>query len=910
MISVPGTRLVAESVTSNGLTTPDIATIPALLAWWADRAPDHPALLAPDRDPVTYGGLAEQVSRTVSMLASIGLGRGDRVAIVLPEGPDLIVALLAAMTASVAAPLSASFTTDEFAFALEDLGVAALVVQAGVESPGRAVAAARDIPIVELLPKREAGAFVLATTVDSRVATVEAARSEDVALVLHTSGSTDRPKRVPLTHANLLASARQSAHFCQLTPADRARHVGPTVYAAAIGSVLASLTAGASVVCCPGFDPVRFFVWIDEFRSTWFNAAPSIHAAILQAVPRHAGSIDHQLRFLRSGGGPLPAATLQGLETAFAAPLVEAYGLTETSPLVTSNRLPPGVRKARSVGVATGCEVRVVDDAGQPLPVDAEGEVVVRGPNVFAGYEDDPAATAAAFLPGGWFRTGDVGRLDQDGYLFLTGRMKEMINRGGAKVSPWEVEEVLRAHPAVAEVVVFALPDPAMGEDVAAVVVLHQNHTATEALLIEHVAPRLAPFKVPGRVILADDIPTGPTGKPRRWDLPEALGLAVPRQSTASPANQIADRASDTEAALGEIVASLLGIEEIDRNDDIFDLGADSLQVTRIMVAVRDRFGVDLPGYVLFEASTIATLAGRVEAARHDTEWRPVDGASHPDVPSTRLVALQPLGDRSPLFLLPGALDGPGGVIPFARLARAVGSNQPCYGFLAEGIVPPRSEEDPDRWLAMTATRCLRDIRRLKPSGPYLLGGGCLGGVIAVEMATQLREAGEQVAALILIDTLHPRLMRSGSREPRGTVARASRARWTATFRSVVRAAAATAPASLKRQVTGRPPGAAADLRGRDSRAGTAGAGRARARARVDAVRRTHPRPYPDQMVLVVNEEWHQRHPNLGWGDVAGGGVEVHVVPGTHRVYRDGHVAPIVPWVRACLDRAHRGEEA
>jgi len=909
MVSVPGTRDAAESAMWDGAPAPDFSTIPALLAWWADRAPNHPALLAPDRDAVTYGELARQVSQAASMLTSIGLGRRDRVAIVLPEGPDLIVALLAAMTASVAAPLSASFTTDEFAFALEDLGVVALVVQAGAESPARAVAAARKIPIVELLPKREAGEFVLATTADSRVATVAAARPEDVALVLHTSGSTDRPKRVPLTHANLLASAHQMTIFCQLTPGERALHIGPTVYAAAIGSVLGSLLAGASVVCCPGFDPVRFFAWIEEFRPTWFRAGPAILTAILQATPRYAGST-HQLRFLRSGGGPLPAATLHGLETAFAAPLVEAYGLTETAPLVTSNRLPPGVRKVGSVGVATGCEVRVVDEAGETLPVDAEGEVVVRGPNVFAGYEGDPAATAAAFLPDGWFRTGDVGRLDQDGYLFLTGRLKEMINRGGAKVSPREVEEVLRAHPAVAEVVVFALPDPVLGEDVATVVVLHPNHAATEALLIEYLATRLAPFKVPGRVIVAETIPTGPTGKPRRWELPEALGLIAPRQSMVGPTNHTADRASDTEAALGEIVASLLGIEEIDRNDDIFDLGADSLLVTRIMVAVRDRFGVDLPGHTLFEASTIATLAGRVEAARRDGGRRPADGASDPDVASTGLVALQPLGDRSPLFLLPGALDGPGGLIPFARLARAVGPNQPCYGFLAEGIVPPRPEEHPDQWLATTATRCLREIRRLRPAGPYLLGGGCLGGVIAVEMATQLHEAGEQVAALILIDTLHPRLMRSGPNPPSDVMAQASAVGWTTHRRLIARAIAAVAPASLKRQVAGRLPGVAATRRGRNPRAGGHRAERATARARVEAVGRTQPRPYPGRIVLVVNEEWSHRHPSLGWDEIAGEGVEVHVVPGTHRVYRDGQIAPIVPIVRACLDRTHRGEDA
>src|SRR5579883_261300 len=391
--------------------------------------------------------------------------------------------------------------------------------------PARAVAAARGIPVVELIaePGRPAGTFLL----DAPGASPAFAGPGDAALVLHTSGTTSRPKMVPLSGANLCASAANIAAALALGTSDLCLNVMPLFHIhGLVGAVLSSLSAGGGIFCPPGFIAAEFFGWLAAFRPSWYTAVPTIHRDVIARGAQLSAPPEHALRFIRSCSAPMPPTLIADVEGFFGVPVVEAYGMTEASHQIACNPLPPGRRKPGSVGLPAGTQVAVRGDDGRLLPPGETGEIVVQGPGLTAGYADNPEANAAAFADG-WFRTGDQGYRDADGYIFLTGRSKEMINRGGAKIAPREIDDVLSRHPSVAEAIAFAMPDARLGEEVAAAVVLRPGSTADERELRAFAAQSLADFKLPRHIVFVEAIPRGPTGKPQRIGLCERLGIAA-----------------------------------------------------------------------------------------------------------------------------------------------------------------------------------------------------------------------------------------------------------------------------------------------------------------------------------------------------------------------------------------------
>ena len=503
-------------------------TLPELLARGADHAP---AIAAPGRPPLTHAGLRALAARTAAALNAIGIGRHDRVAMVLPNGPEMAAAFVSVACAATTAPLNPGYRADEFSFYLSDLNARCLVIQQGMDSPARAVAAERGIPIVELTPTGDlAGDFSLRPTspMAGTPNTPGPVTADDIALVLHTSGTTSRPKIVPLRQSNVAASAFHIGTGLALTPDDVCLNIMPLFHIhGLIAAVLASLAAGGSVCCTPGFNAFRFFATFDEVKPTWYTAVPTMHQTLLELAPRNAAIIARaRLRFIRSSSASLPPQVMTALEETFHVPVIESYGMTEAAHQMASNPLPPGARFAGSVGIAAGPEIAIMSEAGRLLPVDALGEIVIRGPNVTAGYENNPAANAGGFTDG-WFRTGDQGYLDALGYLRLTGRLKEIINRGGEKISPLEVDIVLMDHPAVAQVVTFGMPHAKLGEEVAAAVVLRPGMALEERALRDFAAERLAQFKVPRRIVFLAEIPKGATGKLQRIGLAEKLGLSA-----------------------------------------------------------------------------------------------------------------------------------------------------------------------------------------------------------------------------------------------------------------------------------------------------------------------------------------------------------------------------------------------
>ncbi|MBI2525899.1 MAG: non-ribosomal peptide synthetase [Candidatus Rokubacteria bacterium] len=579
-----------------------------LLGLQAQRSPEAAAITAPGRRPLTHRRLHQHVGEVIQRLRSAGIGRHDRVVLALPQGPDLAVAFLAVAAGAACVPLDPSWPAPEYASRLADLGARALVLPAGAEMPSRAVALESGIAVLDLIPvpDAEAGLFRLSGGPVARLAPPDPGRSSDVALVLQTSGTTARPKGVPLSHANLCASARSIAASLGLGVGDRCLDVMPLFHIHGLMVLLASLAAGGSVACPPRFDVTRFASWLEELRPTWYSAVPTMHHAVVRLAglaPSPAARTS--LRLIRSSSAPLPPRLAAELEALFGVPVIEAYGMTEASHQIASNPLPPRPRKPGSVGIAAGAAVAIVDAAGRPLPPGVAGEIVIRGPGVTAGYENGPAE--GAWTSEGWLRTGDQGRLDADGYLFLTGRLTEIINRGGEKISPREVEDVLGAHPAVAEAVAFPIPHPTLGEDVGVAVVLHAGASAATQDLRRFAAERLADFKVPGRVLLVDRIPAGATGKPQRARLAEQLqpqAGARPRADGAPAASR-----TPTESALAGIWAAVLGLEAVGIDDDFFALGGDSIHATLILSRVRRKFSVDLQLRALFDAPTVAELA-------------------------------------------------------------------------------------------------------------------------------------------------------------------------------------------------------------------------------------------------------------------------------------------------------------
>lgn len=573
-------------------------------------APGASAILAPGRDALTYDGLHRQVIATAGALRARGISRNDRVAIIVPNGPEAAAAFLGVSAAATSAPLNPAYRTEELTFYLTDLATRALVIASTLDSPARDVAAGLGIPVIELTPGAPAGAFTFGGSF-GHDDTADFADAEDVALVLHTSGTTSRPKQVPLTHANIFASARNIGAALALGPSDRCLNVMPLFHIHGLmAAVLASLNAGASVVCTPGLQLPEFFDWIAEFRPTWYTAVPTMHHAVLASGEGRTDIANSSLRFIRSSSSALPRQVLMGLEALFNVPVIEAYGMTEAAHQMRSNPLPPRGRKHGSVGVAAGPDVAIMDAAGTMLAAGAIGEVVIRGPNVTAGYVSNPDANAAAYT-NGWFRTGDQGYLDSDGYLFLQGRLKELINRGGEKISPVEIDEVLMDHPAVAQALAFALPHPTLGEEVAAVVVLSAPGAATERQLQDFVAARLARFKCPRRIVFVDTIPKGATGKPQRIGLAARLGIEVV-QSGESARNHVAPR-NALEGVLASIWSEVLKSSAPSVHDNFFDAGGDSIRATQLVGRVCDTLSVQYTVPEFFDDASIAAAAARIE---------------------------------------------------------------------------------------------------------------------------------------------------------------------------------------------------------------------------------------------------------------------------------------------------------
>ncbi len=591
-------------------------TLVELLDAAATLHADAPALVGDDAPSCSFAQLSQRVDRLGALLRQAGVRRDDRVAVVLPNGPAMAVAFLGTAAHAVCAPLNPGFREPEFRFYLEDVQARHVLLSRDERGPIRSVIEAMSLTTLEIEQIDDAADPTDPTDPTEPaggLARAAGPQAHDVALLLHTSGTTARPKVVPLSHGNLAYSATRIGRHLALGPQDLCLNVMPLFHIhGLVGVLLASLARGAGVVCTAGFDEERFFAQIARFRPTWYSAVPTIHQRVV-ALGRHYRETapGHRFRFVRSSSASLPPAVFEALESLTGAPVIEAYGMTEASHQMSSNPLPPGERLAGSVGPAAGAEIAIMDDDGRMLEAGCIGQIVIRGPGVITGYLDNPGANAQAFRDG-WFLTGDQGRLDAAGRLQITGRLKELVNRGGEKIAPLEVDAALLACPDVAQAVAFAAPHPTLGEDLVAAVVLSPGVTLEEQALRERLFGCLAAHKVPSRIRQVAAIPKGPTGKVQRLSLFEQLAGAF---ADAGPPPQ-----SPLEIGLAQLLGDVLGRAVVGMDENFFWLGGDSLSGARVVGRINERYGIDLPAAALFRRPTLCGLAPVVAAAVAERE--------------------------------------------------------------------------------------------------------------------------------------------------------------------------------------------------------------------------------------------------------------------------------------------------
>lgn len=711
----------------------------------AATAGDVQAIVAPGRPSLRFADVPPRLEAIRDALHGFGIARGDRVVVVLPRGPEMALCFLGVAAYATVVPLNPQCTEDEFRRYLSRLRPAAVIVCEGHDRTVRSVASMLGIEIIELtsMASGPAGPFTLDGRARPAARPPEWADEDDIAVVLLTSGTTSAQKLVPLRHRHLIAYARGAKTAFGLGSADRCLHVAPMFHGQGLkSSLLSPLAAGGGVICPAVVDVPSVFDAMATLQPTWYSANPTLHQAILDAADQHREILRRtKLRFILAGAGRLDPKIMRGLEDAFGVPVIEGYSMSETGKL-TANPLPPRVRKRGTVGVPMYNEVRVIDESGATVGCGQQGEVVARGPSVFDGYLDDPRANAEAFVDG-WFRTGDLGWFDDDGYLTLSGRIKDVINRGGEKIGALEVESVLADHPAVGRACVFGIPHPRLGEEVVASVIPAASAQASEEAILAFARQRLAPFKVPRRIFFTTAFPTGASGKIDKRQLARLGADLLAAPSDAAARRDVADaRPSVLEAEVAALWQSVLGERAAAADRDFFLSGGDSLKAVELFAAIQTRFGVELDLRHIFDAgSTVAGLADLIERGR--AERTPT-----PTLP-VGLIPLKTDGARPPLFAVPPN----GEPACFMDLARLLDPEQPLYGLRSPGV---DGQCRPLSRLEEIAANHVATIRALPRRGANCLMGVCLGGLVAHEMARQLEASGEPLALLVLLDPTPP----------------------------------------------------------------------------------------------------------------------------------------------------------
>ena len=704
------------------------------------------ALAAPGREPLLYRDVPTVLEGLRQWTADKGCAQGDVIGLVMPNGPEMALTLLGCSMHCTVAPIDPAFGPAEVKAVLQRVGARAVVVSAHARA---AMDAAAQLGVPALAaPLAEHGPIGRSNDLALRTNRISPVSPDHVMIMLQTSGTTGQPKRVPLRMANIGGQACNMSDSMALAPTDSSLVMMPLFHMHGFSCITASLWSGGRCICTPGYDPSRFFNWLLEQRPTWYSAVPTVHADICQVLEREpTRAKGHALKFVRSLSAALPAEVRQCTEQHLGVAIVEHYGLSEAlSPLTIKEATSaPG-----AVGKPYRCDIIVADELGAPAAMGQEGEVLVRGDVVIAHYAEDDTVNAASFH-GGWLRTGDLGKFDANGNLYITGRLKEIINRGGEKISPHEVESVAAAYPGIKQAAVFGVAHSTLGEDVAMAYTVN-GLSVGEGDLRRWLQAHLAPHKVPKRFIKVDSIPATATGKVKRAQLADLLGLAVHAVRT-SPDAGIAYEEIPTnvpehhpgpkseraptkhlEQAVAMLWAQVLRRERIYLDDDFFALGGDSLSGVRVCSQLKELHGYDVSLAHLFRAPTLAQFVAQLGSQGRQARW-------------TNLAPIRMQGGLTPFVCIHGD-DGN------YNLPRYLRADRPFIGFMHQGEDGRGMKY---KSIPAIAQHYVDELTSAIAHGPYILAGFSMGGIIAFEMAHILRRMNQHVALLTIIDTRGPR---------------------------------------------------------------------------------------------------------------------------------------------------------
>jgi oxalate---CoA ligase len=723
-------------------------TIGEALRAYAALRPEQAAIVASELAPVSYRQLTEQIDEVRAALRQAGFDANARIVVAIPDTAPAALAIVAVASSAVALPLDPKLTLPEIETRLTLLRPDAVLLPRGSRTAARTAAEQQGIAIIEAVAADDGklGLQLVAPQVGPALPPHEPDPSAP-AFILQTSGTTADPNLVPFSHRNMLAAAKRLQGWFDLTPQDRCLCASPICYSNGVKmTLLTPLLTGGSVAFPANATKVDLSEWLSELAPTWYSVGPTLHLAILDKAKSQPDVRNmHSLRFIASGGAALPVDVHDGLRAALGVPVLEHYASSETAQ-VSSNLPPPGPYKPGTCGVPSPDIVMIVGEDGRRLPPGEQGDILVGGPTVTSGYIDAPELNQSVFVDG-WFRTGDIGSLDEEGFLTIRGRRKELINRGSEKIAPLEIDRALKRHPQVAEAAAYAVAHPRLGEDVAAAVVLHPGASVTGEELREFLGPQLAAFKIPRRIDIVDQLPKGVTGKVQRK-----------RLSGSSNAPSAQTPATDWQAELLPLWRKFLKTENVSVDDDFFEKGGDSLLAMDLHVEIERLTGQELPESILLEASTVRALAKRLA---HTAPARPksVQAAAADGRPA--LVFFHDDQAASSALL--------------ASLQRSLGAESPILAIAgrgADGKTIPRTIE------AMAAAQ-LPAILEAQPRGPYWLAGYRSGALVALEAARLLAAANREVAVVTLVDppaiaargvadALRSLLGRMSGQQPRG----------------------------------------------------------------------------------------------------------------------------------------------
>jgi acyl-coenzyme A synthetase/AMP-(fatty) acid ligase/thioesterase domain-containing protein/acyl carrier protein len=853
----------------------------------ASEAPLAPAILSPGRKELTYRGLLEQIREVVDALNGFGFGRGDRVAVALPPGPECPAALVAVMSGCVCLPLNPAYSVAEFSAFFVNARVAALVTQPREVSNAALAARSSGIPVIELEPllEYEAGRFRLHDEGRAHARLGGFSEAGELAAIFATSGSTSAPKLIPLTHTMVCDRAQRARHSVDLTSSDRCLDLMPSFHGGALlVPVLGSMFAGACSLYPGVTAPWNFERCIRDAKPTWCALPPAfLEMLIAENSPPCKGADYPGLRAFFTCGAPVSPETVEAIERAFRIPLQNYYGASECGG-VAVNPLPPGIRKPGSVGVSFGLELAILDESGLRLSHDQTGEVAVRGGGVFGGYENSDGSSDAV-RPERWYRTGDRGYLDPDGYVFLTGRLGNTINRGGEKISPEEIEAVLREHPEVRDAVVFPVPHETLGQNVAALIVTRTADVNTAAVNagvsvdeVRHfAAERLAPFKVPHAIVIAREIPRGPAGKIHRNQLASLFARELSSAASSGGAGACDPPTNDVERILLDIWARTLKADRIGIRDSFLDLGGNSLLAVEMLAEVERKLGRSIPTGRFWQSPCIANLASVAVSA--DRRKAPI------------MLPVQTSGLKPALFyVLPGWF-----VAEAELLSGYLGQDQPVYALIPD---PRAGAGQSGLTREEIIAECIAAMKSVQQEGPYSVIGRSVAGIVALDIAQSLWREGKTIGLVGLLDTHYPgiprmKLLPAPLRQIEfliGELVATPRSRWG----EYVRRLPGRALRSSWRTVSGRRlPSQIANV------------------ALYTGLHRLFdeiPEPWPGRITLFAAESSKHRgflDRRLYWSKAAGHGLEVHLIPGDHdRMVQEPHIRDFVAALEGCLVRA------